>query len=420
MRSVRRRSNLVSIGVFSLAWGSCVLFLALPFTASAAGVTYQTTRVGPASYVTNGITSPITVNVAPAGGVARYQQIKPYVSPSTLGRLGRAAIRGGGVGIAVAGIVEGLGYLIDQATGEIKKSHTEIVSTPNGGSVSGNNTCSSYRTSAQYGTTDAQYASVCGSRTYEYRGERYGQFGTWGWDCKDGRVGISQSLSHSLKCYSSVTNETVEQIIDLDPSDYAVIDNALNSGLSLSQKGALVAGAIAAASPRGTLDTSQYPVDPLTSSNTSIQQLFANWPELQQAYQQMLNAELAAVIATLDPTQQPTADEQVIVDQGTEAPPMEPPVDFELPGFCEWASFICEPFVETAQPEVPMLDLEAPEYDSGLPSTATCPAPYQVVTAFGTWDITFQFACDMASAIRTPLIAIAYLMSAFIVVGVRK
>lgn len=71
MGASRRRVHFVSVISFSLAWGFCVLFLALPFTASAAPVTYETTRVGPSSFAPNGVTTPVTVKVQ-APGVSKY------------------------------------------------------------------------------------------------------------------------------------------------------------------------------------------------------------------------------------------------------------------------------------------------------------------------------------------------------------
>src|SRR5690554_1602367 len=123
MCSVRRRSHFVSLISFSLAWGLLVFMLALPFTVSAAPVTYETVRVGPGQYAPSGVQVPITQNVK-TPGVSRYHQIVPVANPSTIGKLGRNLIRGGGVGIAVSGVITGLGYLIDQATGEIKKTET--------------------------------------------------------------------------------------------------------------------------------------------------------------------------------------------------------------------------------------------------------------------------------------------------------
>src|SRR5690554_6772568 len=124
MRSVRRRPHFVSLMSFSLAWGLLVFMLALPFTVSAANVTYETVRVGPGQYAPSGVQTPITVNVK-GPGVSKFHQIVPVANPSTIGKLGRSLIRGGGVGIAVTGVITGLGYLVDQATGEIKKVEIE-------------------------------------------------------------------------------------------------------------------------------------------------------------------------------------------------------------------------------------------------------------------------------------------------------
>lgn len=150
-------------------------------------------------------------------------------------------------------------------------------------------------------------------------------------------------------------------------------------------------------------------------SNSTPSQLAQDWPELASAMNnlaqsiQAAQAHLNDPVANPAPTEEQQQDAEGIGGSGHDLPP-----------FCTWASFLCEPFVATPHPEVPTVDIEVPEYDSGLPTSGTCPQPYQVVTGFGTWEVTFQFACDMASAIRTPLIAISYLMAGFIVVGVRK
>ncbi len=404
MHSVRRRPHFVSLISFSLAWFLCVLFASLIFitSASAAPVTYETVRVGSASYAPSGVTSPITFKVSPPG-VSKYHQITPVANKTVIGNLARGAIRGGGVGIAVTAVVEGLGYLIDQATGQITKEVSEfggIGSSHSRALVNVGSGCS-----AIYG--------------WDYCVPIEGTSSIATYRCSEGSPYLVP-VADDGRCYPDV-DETVT-IIDLDPADYTIIDNAVDSSLSLSQKGGLISNAVSNASPRGSFDSGGYPIT-LNSSNPQIQNLYSLWPELQVSIQNLINAEMAAYLAQVDDQFTPSPDEQVIVDSGNNLPPMEPPpgdIAFEFPPFCEWAEFICRPFVGGDHPDVPVLDLETPEYDSGLPTNGVCPAPIPVVTGFGTWEITFQFACDMAEAIRTPLIAISYLMAGFIVVGVRR
>lgn len=391
-----------------------IFFLFAVPLAHSAPVTYETTRVGPSSFAPSGVTTPVTVKVQ-APGVSKFHQIVPAATPSTIGKFARKIVRGGGVGVAVYGIVEGLGYLIDQASGQIQK--VETVPVPGGNTVTAQ-VISNIGINAS-GKTEAQlqaYRDQYLTGTYNAEQLVGNTLSLASWNCPAGSAGISE-FQQRFQCYTDLTyNDTV---IDLDPSDYQVIDNALQNQLTLSQKSSIVSGALALAPPEGTVDSSNLP-SVITTSNPKLQELYSDWPELKVALQQLVNAVATDYQATQDPGVTVPTEDQVIVDSGFNSPPPETPTDFELPLFCEWASFLCEPFIATSHPEVPTIDITAQDYDSGLPSSATCPEPYQIVTSMGTWTVTFQFACDLASAIRTPLIAMAYLMSAFIVVGVRR
>lgn len=429
MCSVRRGPHFVSLISFSLAWGLLVFMLALPFTASAANVTYETVRVGPGQYAPSGVQTPITVNVK-GPGVSKFHQIVPVATPSTIGKLGRSLVRGGGVGFAITGAIEGLGYLIDQATGDIKKVefvtpdrlpadtsgyfyHTTFV--PVGiGYPDPQSACINHH--HDWLTFDTVVVQTDGKLSCRYRrtngtADHYG--------ITKHNTGLSCSAGTAWNgTYCEMTGEGVETIIDLDPSDYQRIDSQLNTALSLAEKTAILKHFLNQLAPSGTASTDNYPVS-VSSSNSQLEQLYSDWPELRQSLQSLVNAALAEQLAASDPEFSPSPEEQTIVDQGLDTPPLAP--DFELPAFCEWASFICEPFVGDDQPDVPMLDLEAPDYDSGLPSGGTCPPPYMFNTGFtGPMEISLQPACDLATAIRAPLIAISYLMAGFIVVGVRR
>lgn len=415
MRSASRWFYLISLGL----WGFLGLFLVFVVpSAHAAGVTYTTTRVGNGTYVPTGVQVPTTVNVAMPGDVARYQQVAPTANKQVVGRVARAAIRGGPAQVAIIGAIEGAGYLVDSLQGQVTKLEVQPRPAPSNPNYAVSSTS---RINCNGGQLPASYQ-------YEtFRVEDYPCFGETelaktllGWTCASGYYSYEHH-SYYRACYpEGVDLSPVETIVPITEDDIPILDDAIWAALTPEQKADLIEWAIRQASPRGSVDTDSYPINPLTSSNTSIQNFYNEFPEFRVAMQNMLNAEIAAWLASQDPEFQPSPDEQVIIDEGTPTPPLEPPPTLELPDFCDWASFICEPFEGGDHPDVPVLDLETPEYDSGLPGGSTCPQPIEVATGFGVWELSLQPACDLASAIRTPLIAISYLTAAFIVVGVRK
>lgn len=84
---------------------------------------------------------------------------------------------------------------------------------------------------------------------------------------------------------------------------------------------------------------------------------------------------------------------------------------------CDWFE---EPELDPTPIEVPTIESTPGDYDSGLPSSGGCPAGFTVnLGAFGSPTVSLQPLCDLASAIRPMVIAIAYLLAAFIVVGGR-
>lgn len=379
-------------------WIYCLLFL-ISFPAYSA-VTYETVRVAPGVYAPSGATQhDVTVSTRRPDGVTRYHNIRPTMPPSTLGRLGRAAVRGGPASIAVTGIIEGLGYLIDQATGDIKK--VEIIQGAPSGSfylAEGDEFiwCRTFTTADCVSQAKSfQYYAPDYSNSDELRRWHYG------WNCVNGGYGVSL-YQYGRQCFYNEP-ELIENIIDLDPSDYQIIDNALANQLTLQQKTDLARRI-------------------LTMTNSEIATI---WPELSALAEAVRLAEQAIYDATLDPSVIPTPEQEAIVGDGSyQLPEVYPDSsgggDGFWPAFCEWASFICAPFVESEHPPLPTADIDIDDYDSGLPDTAACPAPLEVVTNFGQWEISFDPACQFAESIRVPLLAISYLIAGFIVVGVRR
>lgn len=88
-----------------------------------------------------------------------------------------------------------------------------------------------------------------------------------------------------------------------------------------------------------------------------------------------------------------------------------------LPDFiCDWLKPIDLP---TDNPEVPFLDTEEQYYDSTIDSNASCPPPVQMSVPIlnKTYELTYDYACQLAQAIRPFVILSAYLLSGFILIG---
>lgn len=150
-------------------------------------------------------------------------------------------------------------------------------------------------------------------------------------------------------------------------------------------------------------------------------------PELASEMEATKDAQQAAESHAADPSQNPapTPEEQEIVDSQTTT---EPTFATEFPAFCSWASVVCD-FIDwmRAEPElpehppIPMLDIDIPDYDSNLPSVASCPAPVVVNTQmWGSFELSYQPFCDLAEYIRYGVLGIAYLFAAYTIIGVRR
>lgn len=395
------------------------LVLLLPLAASAQTQTYvyETVRVGPGQYAPNGVRVPVTMRVN-----QRFHEIVPTAGKRTIGALGRNLIRGGGVGLAVSAVVTGLGYLIDEY-GEVKKreivydgppSNDDWVG-PSGGSTYADPYCWASPTSPDEG--NYQYfvyrrlsSTICPpERPYRYE--------YYGWNCPASHPVGFERWDLARRCYLVGTTITpTERIVDLSPSDIDNIDDHLDTELSPYQKYDILRRSIIDVSPRGSVSSDPFPIV-LDPANPRLRDFYDDWPEFREAVRRLINAEAANDLAESDPEFPLDPEDKEIVDGGFDSPPLPE----GLPSFCEWASWLCEPFVPDDHPSVPELDLTVPGYSSGLPINATCPAPITVETAFfGGYELSFQPACDLAAAIRIPLLAIAYLIAGYIVVGVRR
>lgn len=107
-------------------------------------------------------------------------------------------------------------------------------------------------------------------------------------------------------------------------------------------------------------------------------------------------------------------------------PVSEPSVSAEWPGFCDWASIVCdwigwtqeEPDAEPDLPEV--MDDDFYQQKSIQFGSKTCPPDYEINIAFldTTVGVSMQPLCDFAGIIYYMVMAAAYIIAAYISIGV--
>lgn len=114
--------------------------------------------------------------------------------------------------------------------------------------------------------------------------------------------------------------------------------------------------------------------------------------------------------------------------QDTTKPQTKPDsLPFEMPGFCKWASHVCD-FINWFKepPELPNDDYKPKVTDLShlgqqninpnyYNATASCPNPIPVKLGFGTFTISYQSYCDFAIRISPLVVAMAYVLGAYIV-----
>lgn len=150
------------------------------------------------------------------------------------------------------------------------------------------------------------------------------------------------------------------------------------------------------------IDTGRQPVPP------EVNNVFNTW------LTDITNIEEGTTDGTEDPGRTP---EEQLVEQT------------EWPEFCNWATPVCsffEWFQEDAEPpEDPVLPTEEvddvwEDWDSGLPNTGACPAPYVTEFMGETIQIPFDDICWGAESVFRPLlISLSLIAAGFILVGAR-
>lgn len=101
--------------------------------------------------------------------------------------------------------------------------------------------------------------------------------------------------------------------------------------------------------------------------------------------------------------------------------------DFELPGFCDWATVVCD-FITWAQDDDTPPDegpIEVSEwtptdsYNSGL-GNGSCPADVPIAISNATFSFSYGPFCTLAGYLRPLVIALAYITAGFILIGASR
>lgn len=122
-----------------------------------------------------------------------------------------------------------------------------------------------------------------------------------------------------------------------------------------------------------------------------------------------------------------TTTETPSPDLITEPSPSPGSTSLDIPTDCEFMPTVCA-FLDWFKEPVPMPEPDLPvvvdhdferEYEMNL--TAECPPPYTVDTQlFGTLSISWQPFCDLATLIKPLVVGSAFLLSAFITLGIGR
>jgi hypothetical protein len=96
-------------------------------------------------------------------------------------------------------------------------------------------------------------------------------------------------------------------------------------------------------------------------------------------------------------------------------------------GYCNHAPVLCDIFDWLTGDVTYPTDIAVPwetvepdtDYNSGLPTSGTCPQPYTINLGFGSssYDVSYQPFCDLASQARPLVLIAAYLLAAYILIG---
>lgn len=349
-----------------------------------------------------GVNASMTTMYLNATGNTTYQKVPVPISSSTLGKLGKTALKRIGPAAAlyqtIKGILDGVGWFIDEARDQITIPGTPKqplnpqgwCNTQSQPSVCVNSVQAAKEiTMSKFaGNTDIkgwhvvdhpgpQYMTICGMPALTYNGQCV-RSENWFWRTTTG-----------------YPNGHPAGTPDTDISDYDV-------GQLLKQHPQIINAIL---------------IDPETGAPIRTQEVTDALNDLRRAL------EAANGVTTL----QPDIETDTSWQDGETTPS-----ESEWPGFCDWATTVCDaiewfrsPDDEYEKPEVPWeeLPVEQQDWNSGI-GGGTCPAPVTFSVSVSGVSVSPRFEmqpmCDFATLVRPLVIAIAGVIGVYIVAGLRQ
>lgn len=347
-----------------------------------------------------GVNASMTAMYLNATGNTTYHKVPVPVSSSTLGKLGKTALKRLGPAAAlyqtIKGILDGIGWFIDEATRQVMSPGTP--GTPLGQTIYciGNNCASGPGMLSSVAHVAVGLAQPC-SPNGNYGadgGARYGCTnldGSW-------RQNAASEVRRTRAANASWPVEYVNVGAGTPPAE--IPDNDLGNALKTVPN---VINAIM--------------IDPETGAPIRTQEVTDALNNLRRA--------LEAANGTTTPA--PDLGTDTGWEEGQETPS-----ETEWPGFCDWATTVCDaidwfrsPDDEYEKPEVPWeeMPVEQQEWSSGI-GGGSCPAPVTFTVSVSGVSVSPRFemqpVCDFATMMRPLVIAIATLVGVYIVAGLRQ
>lgn len=402
--------SLRRLRVFAL--GFAAVLAAWAMTASAqTGPTYSATVHGFRVQPVGQATATINMRRGPDGV---WTQANYALNAATLGRFGKAALRGlsgaAGAYALVKGVVDAAGWVINELQQQVETKGDEATPIANGTPVyciaasvigkTGSMRCTE--------TVDAMVAFAMGQ---PFNGNAACPFNDHYYTPAPYAFSLGSACGWTSVTRYNFDSNTMQPAGGNPPR--VVTDEELGQRIAQATNGAAQA---VMTNPQG------QPYDH-QELRDAINAALANWASQ--------NGDTYTP-PVYPPVQDPNGSTGPNPAPGTD--PTAPPtnINLEFPVFCEWASVVCD-FInwykeepEMTEPEVPEEEFTPPEesWSSGLPSTGSCPAPVTLAVGIGPVSSNLEFSyeplCGLGTYMRPVFIAGALVIAAFIVGGFRS
>lgn len=331
-----------------------------------------------------------------------YQARSSALSSRTVGSLARKGLRGGvygvALGLAIEGIIDGAGWAINELKDQVMSGPPAPTEVPPGGEYYVGSDGKYYSTAqaAAIGSTAARNNNPYGN-VFVFKFMK---------DCQGGICKFVMEMTTPGGQKVDV-EDGVSQRFNSSPRPMPVFDTQ-PLPVSDEQLGDAVKGSPEVVNDLLTDPRTGYPMPT---------------PELQKQIDDLKKEiEDREGIPNSDPSPAPDMEDDTAKDSET-----------SWPSFCGWASAVCEFFkwvktddTDTEKPETPWEEEDPAQvtqsWSSGL-GGGSCPSPVSFTVSLGGQSATPEFSfspiCQFGTMMRPVIIALATIISGFIIAGVR-